>query len=205
MYALKILLIDDHKLFALSIQIILQQYEKIENVDIISNVQELTNVNIDYYDIFLIDINLTNMSEETGLELAEKLINQYKDICIVILTGHLKLMYEEIASTIGARGFIDKNIEPEELYNILKFVDNDGKYFKNMQSEDIIYEKLTVSEIKILNLLRIGKSINEITEQVFISRRTVFNHLNNIYSKLYVNNKQEAIYKAEQLGYFFEF
>ncbi|MFB1400531.1 helix-turn-helix transcriptional regulator, partial [Streptococcus pyogenes] len=45
----------------------------------------------------------------------------------------------------------------------------------------------------------------EIEETLQISRRTVFNHLPHIYSKLLVNNKQEAIYKAEQLGYFMDF
>ncbi|WP_244147550.1 LuxR C-terminal-related transcriptional regulator [Streptobacillus ratti] len=54
-------------------------------------------------------------------------------------------------------------------------------------------------------MARKGKSIDEITKKAYISKRTVFNHLNNIYSKLGVNNKQEAVYKAEQLGYFFDF
>ena len=202
---MKILLIDDHKLFALSIQMILQQYEEIDKIDILSDIQELKNFNIGDYDIFLIDINLTNISEETGLDLAEKLIKKYNDICIVILTGHLKLMYEEKANKIGTKGFIDKNIEPEELITILKSIYSGGKYFKNIKVEDFIYEKLTFTEIKILGLVRKGKSINEITKEAYISKRTVFNHLNNIYSKLGVNNKQEAVYKAEQLGYFFNF
>ncbi|HHJ7847842.1 TPA: response regulator transcription factor, partial [Streptococcus pyogenes] len=60
-------------------------------------------------------------------------------------------------------------------------------------------------EIAILNLSKKGFSIKEIEETLQISRRTVFNHLTHIYSKLLVNNKQEAIYKAEQLGYFMDF
>lgn len=202
---MRILLIDDHKLFALSIQMILQQYEEIDGIDILYDIKELEKINIQDYDIFLIDINLTNISEETGLELAEKLIKEYRDICIVILTGHIKFMYEEKANKIGAKGFIDKNIEPEELITILKYIYNGKKYFKNIKIEDYMYEKLTPSESDILELVRKGKSIDEITKIAFISKRTVFNHLSNIYSKLGVNNKQEAVYKAEQLGYFFDF
>lgn len=202
---MRILLIDDHKLFALSIQMILQQYEEIDGIDILYDIKELEKINIQDYDIFLIDINLTNISEETGLELAEKLIKEYRDICIVILTGHIKFMYEEKANKIGAKGFIDKNIEPEELITILKYIYNGKKYFKNIKIGDYMYEKLTPSESNILELVRKGKSIDEITKIAFISKRTVFNHLSNIYSKLGVSNKQEAVYKAEQLGYFFDF
>ncbi|MGP1434451.1 MAG: response regulator transcription factor [Catonella sp.] len=202
---MKILLIDDHKLFSLSIQMILKQNTEIEKIDIMSDIKDLENIDTAQYDIYLIDINLNNISEETGLELAEKLIKKDNNICIAILTGHLKLMYEEKASKIGAKGFIDKNIEPEELIKILKLIYAGGKYFKNIETKEFFYDKLTPAEIKILSLTRKGKSIDEITKEVYISKRTVFNHLNNIYSKLEVNNKQEAVYKAEQLGYFFDF
>ncbi|ACZ01826.1 response regulator transcription factor [Streptobacillus moniliformis] len=200
---MKILLIDDHKLFALSIQMILGKYKEIERIDVITDSKQLEKKDIKDYDIYLIDINLNNISEETGLELAEKLIKKDKNICIVILTGHLKLMYEDKANKIGVRGFIDKNIDPEELIKILKLIYSGGRYFKNIKFEGISHNNLTSTEIKILELTRKGESIDEITKKAYISKRTVFNHLNNIYSKLGVTNKQEAIYKAQELGYFF--
>ncbi|WP_064613527.1 response regulator transcription factor [Streptobacillus moniliformis] len=200
---MKILLIDDHKLFALSIQMILGKYKEIERIDVITDSKQLEKKDIKDYDIYLIDINLNNISEETGLELTEKLIKKDKNICIVILTGHLKLMYEDKANKIGVRGFIDKNIDPEELIKILKLIYSGGRYFKNIKFEGISHNNLTSTEIKILELTRKGESIDEITKKAYISKRTVFNHLNNIYSKLGVTNKQEAIYKAQELGYFF--
>ncbi|VGR62401.1 transcriptional regulatory protein degU [Streptococcus pyogenes] len=87
---------------------------------------------------------------------------------------------------------------------ILKKVDSGKKYFEQIESQDYV-ESLTDQEIAILNLSKKGFSIKEIEETLQISRRTVFNHLTHIYSKLLVNNKQEAIYKAEQLGYFMDF
>lgn len=83
-------------------------------------------------------------------------------------------------------------------------MDSGEKYFEHIESQDYV-ESLTDREITILNLSKKGLSIKEIEEKLQISRRTVFNHLNHIYSKLLVNNKQEAIYKAEQLGYFMDF
>ncbi|VHM66387.1 transcriptional regulatory protein degU [Streptococcus pyogenes] len=105
---------------------------------------------------------------------------------------------------VGAYGFVDKNIDPKQLISILKKVDSGKKYFEQIESQDYV-ESLTDQEIAILNLSKKGFSIKEIEETLQISRRTVFNHLTHIYSKLLVNNKQEAIYKAEQLGYFMDF
>ena len=57
-------------------------------------------------------------------------------------------------------------------------------------------------EIEILELVRNGLSIDNICEKVYVSKRTVSNHLANIFSKLGVSSRQEAIHVAEQLGYF---
>ena len=156
------------------------------------------------YDIILLDINLTNISKENGLEIAEELIQSTPNLKVVMLTGYVKSIYEERAKTIGAYGFVDKNIDPKQLISILKKVDSGKKYFEQIESQDYV-EALTDREIVILNLSKKGLSVKDIEETLQISRRTVFNHLNHIYSKLLVNNKQEAIYKAEQLGYFMDF
>jgi len=138
------------------------------------------------------------------LEIAEELIQSTPNLKVVMLTGYVKSIYEERAKTIGAYGFVDKNIDPKQLISILKKVDSGKKYFEQIESQDYV-EALTDREIVILNLSKKGLSVKDIEETLQISRRTVFNHLNHIYSKLLVNNKQEAIYKAEQLGYFMDF
>lgn len=95
MFALKILLIDDHKLFSLSLKMILEKYNEIEKIDIISNINDFEKIDVKQYDVYLIDINLNNISEYTGLELAERLIKKDNNICVLILTGHTRLMYEK--------------------------------------------------------------------------------------------------------------
>lgn len=201
---MKILLIDDHKLFARSIQLLFQQYDEVDVIDTITSNFNGVTIDLSKYDIILLDINLTNISKENGLEIAEELIQSTPNLKVVMLTGYIKSIYEERAKTIGTYGFVDKNIDPKQLISILKKVDSGEKYFEHIESQDYV-ESLTDREITILNLSKKGLSIKEIEEKLQISRRTVFNHLNHIYSKLLVNNKQEAIYKAEQLGYFMDF
>ncbi len=201
---MKILLIDDHRLFAKSIQLLFQQYDEVDVIDTITSHFNDVTIDLSKYDIILLDINLTNISKENGLEIAKELIQSTPHLKVVMLTGYVKSIYRERAKKVGAYGFVDKNIDPKQLISILKKVDSGKKYFEQIESQDYV-EFLTDREIAILNLSKKGFSIKEIEETLQISRRTVFNHLTHIYSKLLVNNKQEAIYKAEQLGYFMDF
>ncbi|HER3153063.1 TPA: response regulator transcription factor [Streptococcus pyogenes] len=201
---MKILLIDDHRLFARSIQLLFQQYDEVDVIDTITSHFNDVTIDLSKYDIILLDINLTNISKENGLEIAKELIQSTPHLKVVMLTGYVKSIYRERAKKVGAYGFVDKNIDPKQLISILKKVDSGKKYFEQIESQDYV-ESLTDQEIAILNLSKKGFSIKEIEETLQISRRTVFNHLTHIYSKLLVNNKQEAIYKAEQLGYFMDF
>ncbi|HEP1362519.1 TPA: response regulator [Streptococcus pyogenes] len=201
---MKILLIDDHRLFAKSIQLLFQQYDEVDVIDTITSHFNDVTIDLSKYDIILLDINLTNLSKENGLEIAKELIQSTPHLKVVMLTGYVKSIYRERAKKVGAYGFVDKNIDPKQLISILKKVDSGKKYFEQIESQDYV-ESLTDQEIAILNLSKKGFSIKEIEETLQISRRTVFNHLTHIYSKLLVNNKQEAIYKAEQLGYFMDF
>ncbi|HEP3846754.1 TPA: response regulator transcription factor [Streptococcus pyogenes] len=201
---MKILLIDDHRLFAKSIQLLFQQYDEVDVIDTITSHFNDVTIDLSKYDIILLDINLTNISKENGLEIAKELIQSIPHLKVVMLTGYVKSIYRERAKKVGAYGFVDKNIDPKQLISILKKVDSGKKYFEQIESQDYV-ESLTDQEIAILNLSKKGFYIKEIEETLQISRRTVFNHLTHIYSKLLVNNKQEAIYKAEQLGYFMDF
>lgn len=61
---------------------------------------------------------------------------------------------------------------------------------------------MTQREKEIIEKVRLGLEIDTISTEMGISKRTVFNHLGNIYQKLGAENKQQAVYMAEKLGYF---
>ena len=195
---MKILLIDDHKLFSQSIKLILELSEDIERVDLIDDFSSVLDFPYDDYDIVLIDINLTSLYQEDGLSLAQTIIKNGSSAKIVILTGYSKKMYEYRAKIMGSWGFLDKSIAPGELIQNLIEIYHGRKIF----SDEVVVDILTSREIEILELVRNGLSIDDICEKVFVSKRTVSNHLANIFSKLGVSSRQEAIHIAEQLGYF---
>ena len=195
---MKILLIDDHKLFSRSIKLILELSEDIERVDLIDDFSSVLDFPYDDYDIILIDINLTSLYQEDGLSLAQTIIKNGCSAKIVILTGYSKKMYEYRAKIMGSWGFLDKSIAPRELLQNLIEIYQGRKIF----SDEVVVDVLTSREIEILELVRKGLSIDDICEKVYVSKRTVSNHLANIFSKLGVSSRQEAIHIAEQLGYF---
>ena len=195
---MKILLIDDHKLFSQSIKLILELSEDIERVDLIDDFSSVLDFPYDDYDIVLIDINLTSLYQEDGLSLAQTIIKNGCSAKIVILTGYSKKMYEYRAKIMGSWGFLDKSIAPGELLQNLIEIYQGRKIF----SDEVVVDVLTSREIEILELVRNGLSIDDICERVYVSKRTVSNHLANIFSKLGVSSRQEAIHVAEQLGYF---
>ena len=195
---MKILLIDDHKLFSQSIKLILELSEDIERVDLMDDFSSVLDFPFDDYDIILIDINLTSLYQEDGLSLAQTIIKNGCSAKIVILTGYSKKMYEYRAKIMGSWGFLDKSIAPVELVQNLIEIYQGRKIF----SDEVVVDVLTLREIEILELVRNGLSIDDICEKVYVSKRTVSNHLANIFSKLGVSSRQEAIHVAEQLGYF---
>ena len=70
-------------------------------------------------DILLMDINLGKLAEEDGLFLAQSLLQKYPNQKIVVLSGYDLPVYRKEAEKLGAKGFINKDIEPEELLHIL--------------------------------------------------------------------------------------
>lgn len=195
---MKILLIDDHKLFSQSIKMILELSERIERVDLVKSFRSVEDIHCQAYDIILVDINLTSIYETDGLRLAEEIIKNAPEVKVVILTGYSKKMYEYRAREMGAYGFIDKSIDPDKLIIQLENIYQGKKYF----SKEEVFDVLSEREIEVLKLVRNGSTIDEICEQLYLSKRTVSNHLANVFSKLDVSNRQEAIHKAELLGYF---
>lgn len=196
---MKVLLVDDHQLFARSLEIVLSDFTAIDKFFSIDKISDIAKMIVEHkIDIILIDINLSNIDVEDGLILSKKMIEQYPEQKIVMLSGYDLPIYRNEAKKIGAKGFINKNVEPETLVEILVAISEGATYFK---TETEYFEELTEAEKKVLKLLANGKKRTEIATELFMSERTVSNHLYHIFDKLNVSSSVEAITKAIQMGY----
>mgnify|MGYP005761590113 CR=1 FL=1 len=196
---MRVLLVDDHALFAQSLAIALSDFPSVEKFSNVRSIDEIETVlEKDSPDILLMDINLGKLSHEDGLLLARNLLKKYPDLKIVILSGYDLPVYRKEAEKLGAKGFISKDIEPDKLLRILECIENGSTYFEHT---DNFIEELTETEKQVLRLLSGGVKRKEIAEQLFMSERTVSNHLQHIFEKLGVSSAIEAVTKAIQSGY----
>lgn len=196
---MRVLLVDDHALFAQSLAIALSDFPSVAKFSNVRSIDEIETVlEKDSPDILLMDINLGKLSHEDGLLLARRLLQKYPGQKIVILSGYDLPVYRKEAEKLGAKGFISKDIEPDKLLRILESIENGSTYFEHT---DNFIEELTETEKQVLRLLSGGVKRKEIAEQLFMSERTVSNHLQHIFEKLGVSSAIEAVTKAIQSGY----
>ena len=201
MILINILLVDDHMLFAKSLSVALDEYNEIEHFHSTQDIKDIEKIVRDKnIDIILMDINLRNLSDTDGLETASNLLKSNPALKIIILTGYDLPVYRHEAKKIGVYGFLNKNISPDDLLASLIRVSHGNTCFPS-ESSQMPIEDLTSMERKILQLISSGKKRKCVADELYMSERTLSNHLQHIFEKLDVSSVVEAVTKAIQFGY----
>lgn len=190
---MKILLLDDHKIFGESLKVLLE--ERGISCTYTSSIKNFYEEVEKDYDLILLDINLKE--EETGFDILDKIHDKNKKI--VILTSYDMINYKRLALEKGARDFINKSLDVDEVIERLEKVYKDEKI--SFDEDEKIIEPLTKREEEILIEVLSGLTKKEIADKLYISERTIYNHLANIYAKLGAKNAIEAYKIALELGY----
>lgn len=191
---MKILLLDDHKILGQSIKMLLEEESDVI-CDYISSSENLMEALENIYDILLLDINLK--VERTGLDFVEEVLAKYPEQNIVILTSYDLINYRKVAFDLGVKDFINKSVEVHELVSRLRSVYSGSE---NRKSPEII-DTLTEREVEVLREMIKGENKKDIAKKLYISERTLYNHISNIYEKLGAKNIVEAYNRAMELGY----
>jgi len=167
----------------------------------------LENMLEDTPDVVLMDIN---MPGRTGIECVEALRLEIPDLKILMLTNYSddERIFESLRA--GAVGYLLKNSSIEKLTELIKEAYRGGApmsgevaqkvlaYFQSQKKNAKYTAALSERESEVLKALTEGLSNKEIAAQLFISLPTVRFHLKNIYAKLHVNSRTEAVIKAMQ-------
>jgi DNA-binding NarL/FixJ family response regulator len=155
-------------------------------------------------DVVLMDIQLPRMS---GIECVEKLKEKNPNVQVMMLTVFEddEKVFKSIVA--GATGYILKRTPAAELLAAIKEVHEGGspmsdqiarkvvQAFQQMGKSSKETENLTEREMEILSFVAKGYQDQEIADQFFISVKTVRTHLRNIYQKLHVRSRTEAVLK----------
>ena len=162
-------------------------------------------------DLILMDIEMPVMN---GIEATNIIKNKYPHIKIIMLTvfDNDENIFNAIKA--GADGYLLKEVNPKDLNQGILDTINGGatmtpsialktlKLFRNPVNFDTVFNKeeinLTMREVEVLEQLSKGLKYESIAENLFLSKGTVRKHVENIYAKLQVHNKLEAIQKAKK-------
>lgn len=207
MNEMKILIVDDQRLFADSLCKVIRSDKDFTAIvsSVNSGADALRFIHNEIPDIILMDIHMPNMD---GIELTKIIHRKYPDIKIIMLTTFGYDEYVKDAMNFGAVGYLLKDISSEELIASIhgaskglrivspKVIEGAYKLKKRPSGSQSIpdwYYQLTHREKEILILVQKGYSNDEIAEQVFLSVQTVKNYLSSIYEKMEVKNRFQAM------------
>ncbi|HOI33141.1 MAG: response regulator transcription factor [Bacteroidales bacterium] len=214
MEKIKVIIADDHLMVAEGIKSLIEMDDSIEVLQIAGDGKELLHI-LEFRDpdIVLMDIDMPVMN---GLEAMLHIHKKYPDLKVIIISMHEEKGLVKKMTDAGAKGFLFKNSDKDELTWAIKKVHQGGNYFtsrltlnlinqnkSNIQSDSLDLKKalMTEREIEILKLIAEGLSNKEIGDKLFISHRTVDTHRTNLMKKLEVNNIAGLIRYAIKQGF----
>jgi DNA-binding NarL/FixJ family response regulator len=185
---IKIIIVDDHKLFRSGLKFILNEIEGVEVIGEASNGKEyLELLNYLKPDLVIMDISMPEMN---GIEACQKSLEKDRNLKILVLSMFGDDAYYNSMIELGVKGFILKDTDNAELKTAINSIMNGSSYFSQELLLKLIRNKnvpagikLSRRETEILALICKGFSTNQISEQLHISQRTVERHRASLLSK----------------------
>lgn len=206
---INVLIADDHPLIREGLSKILSLDEDIKIIGEARDGREAVKMTMKTHpDVVLMDINMPHMN---GIEAARVIKSELPQTGIIALTIHDDQEYIDEMIESGASGFLLKDVEPEILVKSVKEVSKGNSLFEEdykgkKVAERKAYlrrdglEELTRRELDVLQLIAKGMCNKDIAETLFISEKTVKNHLTNIFRKINVDDRTQAALFAIKKG-----
>lgn len=211
MEPIQVLIADDHTLFRAGLHALLKLFPEIQVVGEASTGDEaIAKAEALQPDIILMDLQMPGVN---GIEATRRIVRASPRIGIIVVT-----MFEDDSSVFsamraGARGYILKEAGEEEVLRAIRAVAEGEAIFspaiarrlvhffsESRQTSDLAFPELTGREREILDLIARGESNAAIVQRLVLSPHTVRNHISNIFSKLQVADRTEAILRARDAG-----
>jgi len=212
MDTVRILIADDHPLFRKGLRTLLESEPGFAVLGEATTGEEaIAMADTSHPDVLLLDLK---MPGKTGFEAARAIRAGSPDIHILIVTLFQDDESIFAALRAGARGYVLKDTSEEEMLRAIRAVASGEAifspgvasrmigFFASSREElpQDIFSDLTSREREILELIARGVANTSIAEQLFISLKTVRNHVSNIYSKLQVADRAQAVIRARDAG-----
>lgn len=208
---IKILIVDDHLIVIEGLKLIFETEDDYEIIGEAKNGEEALFLTGSLKpDVILMDLSMPKMN---GLEVIKALNERGNKAPIIILTTYNENNLIKEGLSLGVKGYLTKDATREELKRTIKSairgeillqpeISKNLFELKNQTNKinNLIETQLTERELFVLQAIARGCKIKEISFDMGISERTVKSHLTNIYTKLNVESRTEAVALAVEQG-----
>lgn len=203
--SIRVSIVEDDTRLRESLTVLVSGAEGLRFVSSFSSAEAaLKGIPVDKPNVVLMDINLPRMS---GIECASKLKDSRPALQIIMLTVYMddEKIFESLKA--GASGYLLKKTSLVRIVEAIVDVHGGGspmsnsiarkvvQYFQQQKRADDSTNGITEREFEILTHLAEGYQYKEIADKLSISVKTVCNHLQNIYQKMHVHSRTEAVVK----------
>jgi DNA-binding NarL/FixJ family response regulator len=212
METLRILIAEDHPLFRKGMISLLASVPDFEVVGEVATGEEAVALAAQLQpDVVLMDLQMPNVN---GIEATRRILQESPNIRILVVT-----LFEDddsvfMALRAGARGYVLKDADEEEMVHAIRAVGKGEAIFSPNVAERVlayfaapmpasqpqVFPTLTDREREILNLIAQGHPNPSIARQLHLSTKTVGNYVSNIFTKLQVADRAQAIIRAREAG-----
>ena len=212
----KVLVVDDHTLFRRGIAAVLANQENLEVAgEALDGLEAIEKAKEIVPDVILMDLNMPRCS---GLEAIQALQTEMPQVNILVLTVSENEADLFAAMKFGARGYVLKNTEPDELIHAILHIAQGGVIVSPLMATKLLTEfkdltagvekesiqeadsDLSPREGEVLQLVAKGATNKEIADALFISENTVKTHLKSILETLHLANRSQAAAYAVKRG-----
>ncbi|WET80517.1 response regulator transcription factor [Amycolatopsis sp. QT-25] len=208
---LRVLVVDDHPLFRFGVCTLLANEPRIDVVgEAASGAHAISAAGALTPDVVVMDLHLPDIS---GAEATRHIVAERPEVGVLMLTMADESESVFSAMRAGARGYLLKDAEPDEIIRAVHAVARReaifgpdiatrvlGFFNHTPPSTDTVFPELTVREREVLSLIAGGHSNTAIASALCLSPKTVRNHVSHVFSKLHVADRAEAIVRAREAG-----
>ncbi len=203
------MVVDDQTLFRRGLVKLLESDPRIKVVDDAANgIEAMEKIAKNPPDVALVDIKMPEMD---GIETTRRIVSQYPNTRVLVLTTFDNDGYVVQALKAGASGYLLKDSQPEAIVSAALAVRSGERVMTQAVADQFLnlmsgasqkrrYDGLTRREVEILRLLGQGLPNKQIAKALKISEKTVRNHISNFYSKLGVGDRSQALLYAVRKG-----
>lgn len=203
------MLVDDHELVRIGIRRLLQDISGIKVIGEASNGEEAIRLAKELIpDVVIMDIQMPGIG---GLEATRKLLRHNPDIKILALTVCEDEPYPSRLLQAGAAGYITKGTNAEEMIRAIRTIHSGQRYISSEIAQQLALKRFSKSdespidilserELQIMLMITNGQKVQEISEKLCLSPKTVNSYRYRIFEKLKIDSDVELTLLAIRLG-----